>query len=136
MLVNFWASWCAPCRDEEPSLAALAKSFDPATLEVVALSVDDGWEPIEKFFGGRTPAYHVLFDEGGRTSLRYGTSKFPESYLIDGHGHLKLKFVGPRNWLDPSLYTLLQEMGARRQAPPPAAPAATPGPVPAKGKQG
>lgn len=126
VLVNFWASWCAPCRDEEPSLAALARAFDPSTLEVVALSVDDGWDPIEKFFGGRTPAYRVLFDEGAKTSLKYGTSKFPESYLLDAKGTLKLKFVGPRNWVDPAMFTLFQELGARRQVGPPRTPSMAP----------
>ena len=143
VLVNFWASWCAPCREEEPSLAALARAFDPGTLEVVALSVDDGWDPIEKFFGGRTPVYRVLFDEGAKTSLKFGTSKFPESYLLDARGTLKLKFVGPRNWMDPAMFTLFQELGAKRQLGPrtppvgaPAGPGAAPMKAPAAGKPG
>ena len=140
VLVNFWASWCAPCRDEEPSLAALARAFDPSTLEVVALSVDDGWEQIEKFFGGRTPAYRVLFDEGAKTSMKYGTSKFPESYLLDERGTLKLKFVGPRNWMDPSVFTLFQELGAKRllgpRPMPAGGPRGAPVPAPAAGKAG
>jgi thiol-disulfide isomerase/thioredoxin len=113
-LVNFWATWCPPCREEEPSLEKLTKAFDPGSFQVVAVSVDDGWEPIEKFFTGRTPAYRVLWDEGGKTSLRYGTSKFPESYLLDSSGRVRLKFIGPRDWMQPAMFALLAEMGAKR----------------------
>jgi thiol-disulfide isomerase/thioredoxin len=113
-LVNFWASWCAPCREEEPSLDQLSKAFDPASLQVIAISVDDAWDPIEKFFSGRKPAYSVLWDEGGKTSLRYGTNKFPESYILDASGKQRLKFIGPRNWMEPSMFALLAELGAKR----------------------
>jgi thiol-disulfide isomerase/thioredoxin len=114
VLVNFWASWCAPCREEEPSLQQLAAAFDPASFEVVAVSVDEGWEQVDKFFAGRAPSYRVALDASGHTSTAYGTNKFPESYLVDASGKLKLKFVGPRNWLDANMFTLLQELGARR----------------------
>ncbi|GAC1345259.1 MAG: hypothetical protein NVSMB23_21170 [Myxococcales bacterium] len=114
VLVNFWASWCAPCREEEPSLQKLARALEPGTFEVVAISVDDGWAPIEKFFNGAKPAYQVALDQGAVVSQRFGTRQFPESYLLDQRGNLKLKFVGPRNWADPSVVTLLESMGARR----------------------
>ena len=117
-LVNFWASWCAPCREEEPSLEQLSLAFDPSSLQVVAISVDDAWDPIDKFFGGRKPSYQVLWDEGGKTSLRYGTSKFPESYLVDSSGRQRLKFIGPRNWMEPAMFALLAELGARRAGMP------------------
>ena len=113
VLVNFWASWCAPCRDEEPSLQKLARSLDPGSFVVVAVSVDDGWDPVEKFFGGRKPAYQVALDRGAVVSFRYGTHKFPESYVVDGNGDLKLKFVGPRDWMDPSVFALFESMGAK-----------------------
>jgi thiol-disulfide isomerase/thioredoxin len=118
ILVNFWASWCAPCREEEPSLDQLAKAYDPSSLQVVAISVDDAWDPIEKFFAGRKPAYSVLWDEGGKTSLRFGTSKFPESYILDASGKQRVKFIGPRNWMEPAMFALLAEMGAKRAGMP------------------
>jgi thiol-disulfide isomerase/thioredoxin len=137
VLVNFWATWCPPCRDEEPSLAQMSRSFEPDSLQVLAVSVDDGWEPIEKFFGAREPAYRVALDEGGKISLRYGTNKFPESYLVDPSGSLRVKFVGPRNWMDPSMFSLLEGLGARRsQASVTAPPMARPRPPAGPGKSG
>jgi len=115
VLVNFWATWCPPCREEMPSLARLAQSFDPGTFEVVTVSVDDGWEPIEKFLSTPKTPYRVVLDLGAKVSRTYGTTKFPESYLLDRDGRLRLKFVGPRNWMDPHVATLLEGFGARRK---------------------
>ena len=114
VLVNFWATWCEPCRVEMPSLEKLAGSLDPSSFEVVAVSVDDGWEPVERFLRPNTPLT-VALDKGGLVSQRYGTSKFPESYLVDSQGNVRLKFIGPRDWMDKNMLTLLEELGARRR---------------------
>ncbi len=114
VLVNFWATWCPPCREEMPSLEKLAASLEPGSFEIVAVSVDEGWGPVEKFLSPRT-ALQVALDEGARTSRLYGTAKFPESYLVDAQGNLRLKFVGPRQWDDPNMYQLLESLGARRK---------------------
>ena len=115
VLVNFWATWCPPCRDEMPSLTRLAQSFDPQTFEVVAVSVDEGWAPVDKFLTTPQTPFRVVLDEGAKISRTYGTTKFPESYLVDRDGKLRLKFVGPRNWMDPNMGTLLESYGARRK---------------------
>jgi len=115
VLINFWATWCPPCRDEMPSLTQLAQSFDTRSLEVVAVSVDDGWGAVDQFLGRPETPFRVALDEGARVSRTYGTSKFPESYLVDRDGKLRLKFVGPRNWMDPNIGALLQSYGARRK---------------------
>ncbi len=114
VLVNFWATWCPPCRDEMPSLEKLAASLEPGSFEIVAVSVDESWAPVEKFLSPRTP-FQVALDDGARTSRLYGTSKFPESYLVDAEGNLRLKFVGPRQWDDPNMVRLLESLGARRK---------------------
>jgi len=115
VLVNFWATWCPPCREEEPSLRQLAKAMDPGKFQLVAVSVDEGgWPDVDKFFSGNPPPYAVALDQAARTSQTYGTTKFQESYLIDPDGNLRLKFVGPRNWTDPSVFTLLDALGAAK----------------------
>ena len=48
VLVNFWATWCPPCREEMPSLTRLAQQFDPGSFEVLTVSVDEGWAPVEQ----------------------------------------------------------------------------------------
>jgi len=116
VLVNFWATWCPPCREEMPSLSRLAESFDAGSFEVLAVSVDEGgWPAVDKFLGGQKVGFRLALDEGARISRAWGTSKYPESYLVDGEGRVRLKFVGPRNWMDPDMATLLERHGARRK---------------------
>jgi thiol-disulfide isomerase/thioredoxin len=115
VLVNFWATWCPPCRQEMPSLTQLAQSFDPGTFEVVTVSVDEGWAPVDKFLAAPTTPFRVVLDEGAKISRTFGTTRYPESYLLDKDGKLRLKFVGPRNWMDPNVATLLEAYGARRK---------------------
>ena len=115
VLVNFWATWCPPCVEEMPSLTRLAQEFDPAFLEVVAVSVDDGWAPVDKFLAKPRTPFRVALDLEAKVSRTYGTTKFPESYLVDKDGKVRLKFVGPRNWMDPNVATLLESYGAHRK---------------------
>ena len=115
VLVNFWATWCPPCREEMPSLTRLAQQFEPGSFEVLTVSVDEGWAPVDQFLAQPKTPFRVVLDEGAKTSRIYGTSKFPESYLVDREGKVRLKFVGPRNWMDPNVATLLESYGARRK---------------------
>ena len=78
------------------------------------MSVDEGWAPVDKFLAAPKTPFRVALDEGAAVSRAYGTSKFPESYLLDRDGKLRLKFVGPRNWTNPNMVALLQSYGARR----------------------
>src|SRR2546421_587013 len=114
VLLNSWATGCPPCRDEEPSLRQLAKAMDPKKFQLVAVSVDEGgWPVIDKFFAGKAPPYTVALDRNARISQTYGTTKYPESYLIDASGTLRLKFIGPRDWSDPAVFALLDSYGAQ-----------------------
>ena len=114
VLLHFWATWCAPCRDELPLVEKLTQRYDPSTFEVLAVSVDTSWDLVDRFLPASP--LHVLLDPGGKLSTTYGTTKFPESYLVDRDGRLRLKFVGPRNWLDPNVSTLLASYGVKPKA--------------------
>src|SRR5438094_694732 len=68
VLVTFWTSWCPPCRAEEPSLRELATMFSRDSFQLVAVSADDGWDAVDKFFAGRKPPYSVALDRGAIVS--------------------------------------------------------------------
>jgi thiol-disulfide isomerase/thioredoxin len=118
VFVNFWATWCAPCREEMPALGQLARSFDPADTVFLAISVDDGWEPIDGFLGRAPLPYRVLLDAGQATAEKYGTVQFPESYVIGRDGRLVYKFVGARDWGSMAAARILEKAGARKLARP------------------
>ncbi len=98
VLVNFWATWCPPCRDEMPSMEMLNRRFKDRDFEMLAITVDEDWGEVNRFFGETAPSFKVLWDKQKVTARRYGTSKFPETYLIAPDGRVAAKFVGPRDW--------------------------------------
>ena len=90
VLLNFWATWCAPCVEEVPSLENLARrSAD--RLTVLAVSVDEDWETVKKFFPKGT-GLSVLLDESKEIPKKFGTEKYPETFLIDSQGRLSQMF--------------------------------------------
>ena len=97
VFVNFWATWCPPCVEEMPSMLRLsAKMKDDPRFDMVAISTDEGWDPVKKFFE-QPPPFDVLLDKEGKLAKKYGTDKFPETYIVvDGRlvGHI----IGPRDW--------------------------------------
>ena len=102
ILVNFWATWCPPCREEVPLLNALLKNVASEQFELVALMVDGNrLSEAERLsaladFSQKTPIdYPVYVDEDGHIADAYGTRKLPESYLIDAAGNIVEKQVGP-----------------------------------------
>ena len=95
VLLHFWATWCAPCRQELPSLLQLARS-EP-NLRVVALSLDSDWPVVRAFFSGAVPP--EVFRDPSQTLIgSYGVNALPDSFLITGSGTAVLRFRGARVW--------------------------------------
>lgn len=119
VLLNFWATWCAPCRDEMPSMEMLNRRFkkDQLPIELVAVSVDDDWAQVNRFFGSTRPSFTVLWDREKSASFTYGTRKFPETYLINPEGRIAAKFIGPRDWYNQATVQYFHEVLAGRRAP-------------------
>jgi thiol-disulfide isomerase/thioredoxin len=126
LFVNFWATWCPPCREEMPSMLQLARELTarhPGKFRMVAVSVDEGWPEVEKFFGGRLPAgIDVVLDPEQKATRDYYCSvrggcpdsyKFPETYIVDASGRLVNYVVGPRDWSDPAAARFLERLIAQ-----------------------
>ena len=103
VVLNYWATWCPPCVDEMPSLQKLHEALDTKGLSVVAVSVDERFEDIEKFVETFELTFTILHDEGMRTARVYQTFKYPETYIIGRDGRVKAKVVGERDWVAPSV---------------------------------
>ncbi|MCA9552212.1 MAG: TlpA family protein disulfide reductase [Myxococcales bacterium] len=83
VFLNFWATWCPPCVEEMPSMRRLqARMADDPNFVMLAVSTDDDWDVVRKFFEGEAPPFPVLLDPGGTVAKEYGTVKFPETYIL------------------------------------------------------
>ncbi len=92
VLVNFWASWCPPCRAEHPTLVALAAEG----IRVVGVNMKDDPKNALAFLAeAGNPFSGVAFDPNGRTSLEWGVTAPPETFILRGDGTVAFKFIGP-----------------------------------------
>jgi len=96
VLLNFWATWCQPCVEEMPGLESLVSHGGAARVRVVTVSVDESWDVVKKFFPSGT-ALTVLLDTSKEVPKKYGTEKYPESFLIDSEGRVQQLFY-QRRW--------------------------------------
>ncbi|HJR75632.1 MAG TPA: TlpA disulfide reductase family protein [Nitrospiraceae bacterium] len=100
VFLNFWATWCKPCREEMPSMEVLYKNFEKDGLVVLAVSIDrvTTKKEIPPFVKSLNLTFPVLVDSWGQTDKRYKLMGVPETYIIDRDGMLREKVIGPRDW--------------------------------------
>jgi peroxiredoxin len=100
MLVNFWATWCPPCKDEIPSLNQLHKKYDGKDFIVLGISTDDSKKDIIKFIKEHKVDFVIPHDRDGKIMREYKVFSLPTSFLIDKQGKIVEKFLGPHDWVD------------------------------------
>jgi thiol-disulfide isomerase/thioredoxin len=124
VFINFWATWCPPCRDELPSMVALGQELSarhPGRFKMVAVSVDEDWETVTNFFRGPPPPWLTVARDGDRQQVTRSyycaargycpdSYKFPETYIVDGTGRLVAYVVGPRDWSSPAIRRYLGKL--------------------------
>lgn len=106
VLVNFWATWCPPCRAEFPSLGRVRHLFSPSDFEVIAVNVGEEAETVFSFAG--SPEFPVLFDKNSQTMATWPVKGLPTTFLVDRQGRLALKAIGGRECDDPLIVNLIK----------------------------
>jgi cytochrome c biogenesis protein CcmG/thiol:disulfide interchange protein DsbE len=119
VLINIWATWCAPCRVEMPSIEKLHQAYANKGLKVVAISVDDpGTDPqIRTFVKQYGLTFEVLHDTGGQegaVSRDYQTTGYPETVIIGRDGIIRKKLLGARDWNSPENRALVERLLAEK----------------------
>ena len=94
LVINFWATWCAPCWDEHPVLVANAKMLQP-NVQFLGVVFQDTEDKILGFLQQRGTAYPTVVDERGKTAIAYGVGGVPETFFVDPNGNIVAKFSGP-----------------------------------------
>ncbi len=110
VLLNFWATWCPPCVDEAPALIALQRRIAPQGGTILGVNLDDDQNAYESFlktYGIDFPTYR---DPSKHIALDYGTTMYPETYVIDRTGHLGRKIVGPQDWTSRAMLSYLDSV--------------------------
>ena len=108
VVLNLWASWCAPCVEELPSLLALQRQMPE--LAIVGVSIDQDDEVYRRFLQQHHVDLLTVRDSEGRINALYGTAQIPETYIIDRTGTLRRKFVSAQNWTSPEIINYLKHL--------------------------
>ena len=103
VVLNFWASWCPPCLEETQSLNRLQQEIAGKGGVVLGVSVDEDPAAYDKFIQDNHVIFPTYRDATKKSAADYGTTMFPETYLIDREGRFARKIVGPQDWQSPEI---------------------------------
>lgn len=103
LVLNFWATWCPPCISELPSLNAMAAELKGDGVVVLGISVDKDKAAYDRFLKKVRLNFETGREPEGRIAAEYGTSKYPETYVIDARGIVREKFISDQDWMRPDI---------------------------------
>ena len=110
LVLNFWATWCPPCVEELPSLMNMQDRLRGRGVVVLGVSIDVDQSAYHRFLKERNVNFLTVLDPEQKVAGMYGTSGWPETYIIDRQGVLRRKFIGPVDWNSPEVVQFLSKL--------------------------
>ncbi|MFZ3579781.1 peroxiredoxin family protein [Virgibacillus sp. DJP39] len=98
VMLNFWATWCPPCRAEMPDMQKFHKNKDVKILAVNLLETESNLNEVQEFVNELGLTFSILLDEKSDVSNRYKISAYPSSFMIDSNGRIQFKAIGAMNY--------------------------------------
>ncbi len=95
VVVNFWATWCGPCKAEIPGFLEVYKQYKNKGLEIVGISLDrDGWKPVKPFIGQHGITYPIVVGDDNLAEAYGGIDAIPTTFVIDKKGNIATRHIG------------------------------------------
>ena len=110
VLVNFWATWCAPCRDEMPSIRRLKEKLADKPFAVLGVNLDEPESRIEKFLSEVKLDFPILLDPGRRVAKAWEARILPATYIVGPDGRVRYTVVGEINWDHEQMVARISEL--------------------------
>jgi thiol-disulfide isomerase/thioredoxin len=111
VLLNFWATWCPPCRLEMPQLQTLHERYQDKGLQILAINVEEDEKTVRDFLSQRTLSFPVLLDREGLVAARYRVEAFPTTVLLDAEGKVFHVTAGLDPYLAYTIGSMLEDDG-------------------------
>jgi peroxiredoxin len=122
VFLNFWATWCIPCREEMPALERLHQTYQAQDLAIISIDLKESADQVKAFFDKHGLSFPALLDQNGSVFRDYLVAGMPTTYLIGRDGTLLARGIGGRDWARAEALQLIQELIK------PGSVSATPGP--------
>lgn len=110
VILNFWATWCPPCREEMPSMEKLHQQFNDQGLVILAVNVEKDAAALKNFLQQNGYSFPVLQDKKSEVQNLYKVFRFPESFIIDRNGQVVQKVIGAIDWTSGPVIKLIKFM--------------------------
>lgn len=110
VILNFWASWCAPCIEEMPSLEAL--QHEMPQIQIVSIASDEDFAQYQNYVLQHPTDFLTVFDQAQTSNALYGSFRFPETYIIDKQGIVRRKMIGAQEFTSPDFLEYLKKLAS------------------------
>jgi thiol-disulfide isomerase/thioredoxin len=110
VVVNFWATWCAPCREELPSLERLRDAMRGRPFEALAVNVAEGESRVKRFLAEVPLRLPVLLDTEGDTQRAWKVRGIPATFLLDAQGSIRYWYLGEADWAEPAILRTVESL--------------------------
>jgi thiol-disulfide isomerase/thioredoxin len=110
VFLNFWATWCGPCRSEMPSIESLYNKYRGEEFEVLAVNSMERQPDVLAFMNENNFTFPVLLDGDGKVNSSYGIQAIPTTFLINKEGRIVLRLVGSIDWDTPEFHAALEQL--------------------------
>lgn len=112
VLLNFWATWCPPCKREMPSMERLHQKYQEKDFSVLAINQMEDGDRVFSFTGTleTQPTFDILLDNDSQVSRKYAVNGLPTTYLIDKQGRIRYRAVGGREFDHPEVEKIIQSL--------------------------
>ncbi len=110
IFLNFWATWCGPCRAEMPSMQRLWEEFKEEDFVILAINIQEESKLVSSFMNERGLSFPVLLDEKGKVARSYGIRGIPTTFFLNPEGEIIGKAVGARDWASEESFRLIREL--------------------------
>ena len=110
VVVNFWATWCEPCREEMPSLERLKGRFAGKPFDVVAVNVGESPERVARFTREVPVTFPIVYDRHSATAKAWKVRGYPTSYVIGPDGRIRYYYVGELDWASDEVVRVIESV--------------------------
>jgi peroxiredoxin len=114
VFLNFWATWCPPCRREMPAMEKLYQKFKDQDFVMLAVDLQEKLEKVIKFMRDNKLNFPVLIDSEGKAGSKYGIRSIPTTFLVDKHGKIIGRAIGGREWSNEEMFKLIEALLATK----------------------